>query len=199
MRVPAVGGDASGKGASGGQSEEARQAQLLDIWRMLDRMVAMLAYEYRTLQSLTRDLGKLSRTVRNADAGVVHGLASMAAASEALKDLQDATHHSRGLTHPDAPPRTAPSSHPMEMPPSFTSEPSATKQAMPPAMPQAPSPSARGGSADLNRSTDPSLEAQTRGMLSASDLFRGGTDVSHFDLNQLIDPDLREGNTNTDN
>ena len=131
MRLPAVGDASNGNGVSGGQSDAARQAQLLELWRMLDRMVATLAYEYRTLQSLTRDLGKLSRTARNADAGIVHGIASMEAASEALKDLQDAVHPGRGPAHPDAPSRSSHSSHSTQAPPPTAAGHSATQQAMP--------------------------------------------------------------------
>jgi methyl-accepting chemotaxis protein len=75
------------------------QAQLLELWRMLDRLAATLANQYRTLRSISRELGKLSRSVRSADAGIVHGRASLDAARQAVKDLQDVVRPNRAPTY----------------------------------------------------------------------------------------------------
>ncbi|HEX6818999.1 MAG TPA: hypothetical protein VF120_11545 [Ktedonobacterales bacterium] len=180
MRLPAVSTHGSGPRAAGAPSDERQQEHLLELWRMLDRLVATLAYEYHMLQSLSRDLGKLSRTVRNADAGVVHGIASMEAASEALKDLHDAALPGRGPTYPGAVPSrpSQPFSAPRPQP--VASRPVAAGQGA--TLPAAASPMSPA------RTTDPQL-----GMLSADDLFRDAGELGQLDVNQLIDPDLRDG------
>jgi hypothetical protein len=95
--------DAAQTGADPGDA----QAQLLDLWRMLDRLAAILAQQYRTLRSVSRELGKLSRSVRSADAGVVHGAASLDAAREAVRDLHDIVWPSRAPVYPNEQPSAA--------------------------------------------------------------------------------------------
>jgi hypothetical protein len=74
-------------GARARGAEDA-QAQLLELWLLLGQLGANLAQEYRTLRYLSRELSKLSRSVRSAEAGVVHGMASLDAARETLKQWQ---------------------------------------------------------------------------------------------------------------
>jgi hypothetical protein len=81
------------------QPSEDAQAQLLELWRLLGQLGVHLAQEYRTLLSLSRELGKLSHTVRTAEAGVVHGIASLDAARATLKQWQQLAGSNPAPTH----------------------------------------------------------------------------------------------------
>jgi len=163
--APAVRGASAGAEAGFDQAE--MQAQLLELWRMLDRLAVSLGHQYRTLRSISRELGKLSRSVRSTDAGVVHGVASLDAAREAVKDLQDSVRPGRTPAYTDEhlagpPRRPAGSSMPSNMPSSIPGE--------------------RPGAAELlGLRTDDSTPAALAGLAD---------DGGQLDLRQLLDPDI---------
>jgi hypothetical protein len=167
--VAGVSGASAGTEAGVDQAE--MQAQLLELWQMLDRLAVSLGHQYRTLRSISRELGKLSRSVRSTDAGVVHGVASLEAARAAVKDLQDAVRPGRTPVSTDEhlaglPRRPAGSSVPSSMP--------------------LGTPDERPGAAELlGLRMDDSFPADLAG------------DGGQLDVRQLLDPDVL-GNSSPD-
>jgi methyl-accepting chemotaxis protein len=62
--------------------------QLVDLYQLLGQLTKNLAQEYRSLRVASRELGRLSRGLRNIEGGVVFGVGSLDATREAAEDLQ---------------------------------------------------------------------------------------------------------------
>jgi hypothetical protein len=62
--------------------------QLIDLYQLLGQLTKNLAQEYRSLKVASRELGKLSRGLRNLEIGVVYGVGALGAAREGAEQLQ---------------------------------------------------------------------------------------------------------------
>jgi hypothetical protein len=64
--------------------------QLVELYQLLGQLTKNLAQEYRALKVASRELGRLSRGLRNVEGGVVFGVGSLGATQEAAEELQQA-------------------------------------------------------------------------------------------------------------
>jgi hypothetical protein len=62
--------------------------QLVDLYQLLGQITKNLAEEYRSLRVASRELGRLSRGLRNVEGGVVFGVGALDATREAAEQLQ---------------------------------------------------------------------------------------------------------------
>jgi hypothetical protein len=62
--------------------------QLVELYQLLGQLTKNLAQEYRALKVASRELGRLSRGLRNVEGGVVFGVGALEATREAAEELQ---------------------------------------------------------------------------------------------------------------
>jgi hypothetical protein len=65
--------------------------QLVDLYQLLTQLTKSLAQEYRSLKLASRELGRLSRGLRNVEGGVVFGVGALNATREAAEQMQLST------------------------------------------------------------------------------------------------------------
>lgn len=179
-------GDPNGGVMAGTMAEGEMQAQLLELWRMLDRLATTLGREHRTLKSVLRELGKLSRSARDADAGLAHGDASLAAARSAIKHLQQTVRPARA---PGYTGRPMPAAGPLANSADSRPRPVDTAELM------------EFGGAASGPSRSGSGSRSSAGWNAAPDVVEapgapeGDAEYGSFDLRELIDADLLTGSS----
>jgi hypothetical protein len=70
------------------EASESAPQQLVDLYQLLTQLTKNLAQEYRSLKLASRELGRLSRGLRNVEGGVVYGVGALNATREAAEQLQ---------------------------------------------------------------------------------------------------------------
>jgi hypothetical protein len=91
-------GKSKGRRKRGGEAQAPQEApapnlgsapqQLVDLYQLLGQLTKNLAQEYRSLRLASRELGRLSRGLRNVEGGVVFGVGALEATREAAEQLQ---------------------------------------------------------------------------------------------------------------
>jgi hypothetical protein len=62
--------------------------QLVDLYQLLGQLTKNLAQEYRSMKLVARELGRLSRSLRSVESGVVFGVGAFDAARQGAEQLQ---------------------------------------------------------------------------------------------------------------